>query len=147
MQEKICCFCGHRQILDMNFTEIIKKNIIDLVENEEVTTFYSGGMGNFDNWCEKIVNIERERKYSYLKLCLVVPYMNKKINTLQPGIYDEIIVPDLENVYYKRSIIMRNRWMAENSDIMLCGVKHDYGGAYQMMKYAEKLGIKIVKCN
>ena len=53
MSDKICCFAGHRKITDD--IEIIKgklkKGIIDLIENHNMTTFYNGGKGDFDWLC------------------------------------------------------------------------------------------------
>ena len=42
MKEKICCFCGHRDC-DSLMREQIKETITDLIENQGITTFYSGG--------------------------------------------------------------------------------------------------------
>ncbi len=49
MNNKICCFAGHANILNKDEVKIkLKKEIIDLIEKENVTTFYSGGKGRFD---------------------------------------------------------------------------------------------------
>ena len=47
---KICSFAGHANIhFDKEEVKIkLKKEIIDLIEKENVTTFYSGGKGRFD---------------------------------------------------------------------------------------------------
>lgn len=38
----------------------------------------------------------------------------------------------------------RNKWLAENCDMMIVYIKRDYGGAYKCYKYAQKLGVPIM---
>ena len=46
---KICCFAGHARLPNKEELKIkLKKEITNLIENEKVTTFYSGGKGAFD---------------------------------------------------------------------------------------------------
>ena len=140
MNEKICSFCGHRDC-DRSLREKIKEAITGLVENQGITTFYSGGMGNFDKLSESVVR-ELKREYKDIRLCLIAPYMTKHLNTDRAyynAMYDEIIIPDLGDVYYKRAITERNKWMVRKSDILLCYVTRSYGGAYQMYRYAKEV--------
>ena len=47
INNKICCFAGHSNILNKDEVKIkLKKKIIDLIEKEKVTTFYSGDKGD-----------------------------------------------------------------------------------------------------
>ena len=120
MKEKICSFFGHRDA-DSSLRSQIKTAVTDLIKNKGITIFYSGGMGNFDSLCESVV---RELKKTYpLKLYLIAPYMTQKINRdgkYYKELYDDIIVPDLREVHYKRAITERNKWITEQSDIILC---------------------------
>ena len=145
MHEKICAFCGHRDVFEADIEERVKNKIAGLIEND-FTTFYSGGMGEFDKICERIVR-RFKRKNDNIKLCLILPYMKNDINNNRgyyDALYDEIIVPDLENVHYKRAITERNRWIVKNSDMLLSYVFRDYGGAWAMLKYAEKSGTEYM---
>lgn len=138
MKEKICSFCGHRDC-DSLVRGQIKEAITDLIKNQCITTFYSGGMGNFDKLCESVVR-ELKQKYKNLRLCLVAPYMTKKLNTDKEyynAMYDEIIIPDLGDIHYKRAITERNKWMVDCSNVLLCYVTRNSGGAYRMQKYAK----------
>lgn len=143
MKEKICSFCGHRDA-DSSLRTQIKAAITDIIENEGITTFYSGCMGAFDSLCESAV---RELKQTYhLKLYLIAPYMTQRINRdgkYYKELYDDIIIPDLGEVHYKRAITERNRWIVEQSNVLLCYVTHSSGGAYQTLQYAQKLS-KII---
>ena len=145
MDDKICSFCGHRNCVNLSRTQI-KKEIADLIENIDIKTFYSGGMGDFDTLCESVV---RELKRSYdIRLYLIAPYFTQRFNNYKEFYmqsYDDIIIPDLGDIHYKRAIGARNRWIAERSDIILCYVIRDYGGAYQMYRYAQKIGKTVKK--
>ena len=145
MKEKICSFCGHRDANNSLRTQI-KKAITDIIVNEGITTFYSGGMGKFDGMCESVV---RELKRAHpLKLYLIAPYMTQRINRdgeYYMELYDDIIIPDLGEVHYKRAITKRNKWVVEKSDVLLCYVTRSSGGAYQTLQYAQKLSKSIRK--
>ena len=143
MKEKICCFCGHREILAEDCRRKTANIITYLIEHEGVTTFYSGHMDEHDRLCEDCV-VSAKNKYENIRLCWVAPYLTAKNYGYRSGIFDEIIIPDLGGVHYKRAITMRNRYMADKADIMLCYIERDYGGAYEMMKYANKTGIRII---
>lgn len=145
MHEKICAFCGHRDVFEPNVKERAEKEIISLIEMG-FTTFYSGGMGDFDIICERIVR-KFKKKNDKIKLYLILPYMKSEINKdreYYKTLYDEIIVPDLGNPHHKRAITVRNRWIVENSDAVLAYVFRDFGGAYTMLKYAEKSRVQDI---
>lgn len=46
--------------------------------------------------------------------------------------------------HFKAAIGERNKWLAENCDMMIVYIKRDYGGAYKCYKYAQKLGVPIM---
>ena len=145
MHKKICAFCGHRDVLDFNAEKRVKIEIEKLIE-KGFTVFYSGGMGEFDKICENVVRGVK-RQNENIKLCLVLPYIKSGVNNnpqYYNALYDEIIVPDLGNPHHKRAITERNRWIAEHSDMILAYVFRDYGGAWTMLKYAEKSGAECI---
>ena len=67
MNEKICSFCGHRTIITENLEEKIYTNIYNLIKNQGYTSFYSGGMGEFDLLCEQVVR-KIKKEYPDIKL-------------------------------------------------------------------------------
>ena len=81
---KICCFAGHRKINDdiELIKEKLKKEIISLVENHNVTSFYNSAKGDFDWLCAYTVD-EIKRDYPFISSHLVLAYMPKeKINII-----------------------------------------------------------------
>ena len=146
MSEKSCCFCGHRFVFQ-NINDKVREIITDLVENKGVTVFYTGHMGDFDELCESIVR-NLKSCHRNIKIYWVIPYYMKRINANKEQysiLFDEIISPDFGDVHYKQAIKMRNQWLVDNSDIIICYVKQD-GGAYKTKKYAEKTNIQIINC-
>lgn len=59
--------------------------------------------------------------------------------------FDSVIVPDVVvGIHYKSAITKRNRWMIENSDIVVAYIYREFGGAYNAVKYAKKLNKTII---
>ena len=140
MNSNACCFVGHRQISDRKILEKTEVVISALLQNG-VTTFYTGGMGDFDNSCSSVVR-SLKRLNGNIKLHLIIPYMKQELNNCKDYYeksYDDIIYPfDLIGVHYKGAIKKRNRWMVDNSAHIVAYVHYDYGGAYETMRYAKK---------
>lgn len=145
MKKKCCCF-GHRYI----YTEIsskIEEEIVDLIENKNVSIFYTGGMGDFDRaFCSAVRKIKH--KYTWIKLNLVKPYFTKDLNVNKDFYqlnYDSIIIPEeLMDVHYKSAIKWRNRWMVDNSNFLITYVYKNYGGAYEAVSYAKKKNKEVI---
>ena len=140
MNSNACCFAGHRQVFDYKISEKAEVIISALIQNG-VTTFYTGGMGDFDNSCSLIVR-SIKRINENIKLYLIIPYMKQELNSCKDYYeesYDDIVCPfDLIGVHYKDAIKKRNKWMIDNSNHVVAYVNCDYGGAYEAMQYAKK---------
>ena len=68
MKTKVCCFAGHATIPDKEETKLkLKSKIINLIEKENVTTFYSGGKGAFDWLCAYTVD-ELRKNYPFIRI-------------------------------------------------------------------------------
>lgn len=119
---------------------------MDLIENHEVDTFYSGGMGDFDGMCESVVR-ELKKEYTKIKLYLILPYMVKSLNNAPEYYkynYDDVIIPDMGDIHYKRAIPERNKWIVDNSDYIICLINRTYGGAYTTYKYAKNSNVTVI---
>lgn len=134
MNKKIVvAFIGHRDSTGVEaaiYAEI--KNMI----NQGISNFISGGMGNYDKMCEKIVK-DLGGKITF------VPYNIKQIKEKDRFWYDNIICPFGNKVYSKFDIPNRNKWIIDNCDICLCYV-YKNGGAKKTLDYAIKKGKKII---
>lgn len=142
MYEKICCFCGHRNIIQSDIKTMAEGKLRDLIQNQNFNTFYSGGMGEFDIMCENIVRRLKD-DFLHIKLCRIIYRYSSNLKEIQE-LFDEIIIADLGNVYYKQLIVERNKWMVNKSDALICCVHKNEGGAYLMMKYAKDKNKQII---
>ena len=150
MCKKICTFAGHADIApgEKNLIKSkLKNEIIKLIKNENVDTFYCGGKGDFDKLCSTCIK-QIQSDYPFVKSFLILAYMpgEKSEFDLDPyGEYDGTIYPDLENTPPRFAIIKRNEWMINKSDFLVTYITYNYGGAYRTFKYAKrKKHIKIL---
>ena len=77
------------------------------------------------------------------ELTLVEPYPVANLDIIEKS-YDSVIIPTDRKCYYKAAIGERNKWLAENCDMMIVYIKRDYGGTYKCYKYAQELGVPIM---
>lgn len=140
----IVTFCGHRNILSNK--DEIRKNLIEVVENlikKDAKEFLLGGYGDFDYMCASVVK-ELKAKYSYIKSVLVTAYLNAYFDK---WLYNETEYPPIENTPKRFAIIKRNECMVDRSNIVICYVKYDTGGAAKTLKYAKKRNKTIIYIN
>ncbi|MEE3427944.1 MAG: hypothetical protein VZQ55_03080 [Ruminococcus sp.] len=84
-----------------------------------------------------------------IKLICVKPYMTKELNDNKEyykSMYDDVIIPtELIGIHYKSAITARNRWIVDNSDIVIVYTIRAYGGAYTAINYAKKKNKLVIK--
>ena len=119
----ICTFFGHRDT-PQEIELYLKPILIDLIENKNINTFYVGNQGNFDKIVRKTLH-QLKTDYPYINYTIVLAYLSPKIDDFTNTIFPE----GLEQVPPKYAISKRNYWMIQNSDYVICYVKHKIGGA------------------
>ena len=146
MQIYTVCFFGHRELYDLQKTEekltpIVRKPI----RTQPYVVFFVGRNGEFDRCVASVIKrVQKETGGDNSELTLVLPYPVADIEYYQKY-YDGIIIPEcVSGVYPKSAITARNRWMVEQSELVIVNVERNNGGAYTAMKYAEKLNKKII---
>lgn len=145
---KACCWFGHREVFENISGQIEEAILMAIKDGCEI--FYTGAMGDFDSLFSSAVR-KAKKTYPYIKLICVKPYFTNDINTSKDyysTMYDDIIIPDeLVGIHYKAAIKARNRWMIDNSDIVIVYTVRDYGGAHEARRYAEKKSKSIISIN
>ena len=135
-----CGAFGHREVYQ-SIEKEIDELIIELIENHNTDTFFTGGMGEFDKLFSSAIR-RAQKIYPDIKLILVKPYFTAEMNrhkSFYQNYYSSVIIPEeLIGVHYKSAITKRNKWIIDNSNYCICYVCRDFGGAYSAMKYAEK---------
>ncbi len=137
-----CSIFGHSDVYIDNLLRFkIYKFFVTCIKKDKIFEFYIGNNGCFDRCCANILN-KLKKKNTNIKCFLVMAYI-KNYNKFEEEeirrVYNEIIFPPLSNVPYKARIISRNRWMIEQSNIVLVYVNHTWGGANKAFEYAKKI--------
>ncbi|MBQ9859749.1 MAG: hypothetical protein IJO76_03610 [Clostridia bacterium] len=128
-----CTFFGHRDTPDA-VEPILHSTLIDLIENHQITIFYVGNNGNFDNLAIKELKMLKNN-YPHIHYTVVLAYLpNNSSQALGDTVYPE----GLETVPQKYAISRRNNWMINKADFVITYVTRSGGGADQFKAIAEK---------
>ena len=124
-------FCGHSKIYQTgDFSRWLDIILPSLIEGG-ASTFYLGGYGDFDSLAAAAV---RRQKAVYPHIT-ASRYLNRETDTSR---YDDTTYPPLENVPPRYAIVKRNEWMVRESDVVISGVTHGWGGAAKTLDYARR---------
>ena len=129
-------FCGHSQTNDQDKVSSWLDVILPALIEGGATTFYLGGYGDFDRLAAAAVR-RQKCTYPYIESVLVLPYLNKEFD---PTAYDCTTYPPLEKVPPRYAIVKRNQWMVSESDVVISGVTHSWGGAAKTLDFAKRKG-------
>lgn len=145
----VCTFAGHREVYKSNISEKLDSAIEKVLALDNSVCFLVSGMGDFDGLCSGAVRKARRlHPEKRISLELVLPYLTQELNANKDyyeQFYDNVVVPiELAGVHYKSAITKRNRWMVEQSSIIIAFVYRDFGGAFTTLKYAKKKGLQVI---
>lgn len=137
---------GHREIdnlrqLENDLTPILKK----LIQTKSYVTFLVGRNGEFDEYAASVIKrVQKEIGKENNEITLVLPYTVSKLEYYEKY-YDNIIIPpSLYGAHPKSAITLKNRWIVEQSNLVIVYVKHNKGGAHTAMQYAKKLNKTVI---
>lgn len=137
---------GHREIDDLRQLENKLVPVIrELIQTRPYVTFLIGRNGDFDEYAASIIKqIQKAIGKDNSDITLVLPYTVKDLEFYQKY-YDNIFIPaSTYRAHPKSAITLRNRWMIEQSDLIIVYVEREKGGAYTAMKYAKRSNKKII---
>lgn len=138
-----CCFFGHK---DTPSTIAPKLEMVldDLIVNQGVESFIMGNQGYFDSMALSAVRKMKER-YPQITYNVVLAYMPREKEEWSVYKPEETMYPEgLESVHPRFAISSRNKWLVEESDIVVCYIAHDWGGAAQYVERASKKGKQVI---
>ena len=164
MKSKCCAFTGHRpHKLPWRYNEVdsrcialktaLTEQITALVE-VGITNFFSGGADGVDCWASLIV-LELRQKNPALKLHLILPHerqADRWSNSTQER-YRWILeqadsVEYVSQEYYEGCMLDRNHRLVEVAGLLLAVYNGERrGGTAATVRYAQKLGRKIIVLN
>ena len=155
MQNKRCCFTGHRNIkVNKELKGRLWETLIRLVEEYGVTDFYAGGAVGFDTLCEKAV-LALKKDYPAVRLHLILPCLpqnqSKMWSEEEKITFDRICkaadsCEALSEKYYQGCMKKRNEELVRNSDYCVCYYNSEdpRSGTGQTVRMCEKNGITVI---
>lgn len=145
-------FFGHRKIYKEN---IIRQRLLDCVELHILNgakRFKVGTHGDFDKLALSVC-CELRNKYKDIKITAVfttLSFLTKKEDYSIADDYKrnniETMVYPIEEEHYKNQIVVNNRLMVDDCDLVICYVdmKEYRSGAKRAVNYAKKQGKQII---
>jgi len=143
-------FFGHRYIDDFNMAESKMERIVqDLLVTKEYVEFLVGRDGEFDQIVSSVIKRAKRSIRDYnSSLIWVLPYPTAEFQNNEKdydNYYDEIEICESSSMAHpKGAIQIRNKEMIDRSDLVVCYIDHESGGAYQSIKYAIKQGKTVI---
>ena len=147
-------FIGHRNVCTDIVRDKLKKVIEDEIKNGCVH-FIVGSHGNFDRMALSVCK-ELKNKYQNLIIEVVITSLNSIKKHIEYDMFGKIVYEPYENVntimyeieqeYFKKQIIVSNKKMIEECDLLICHVDTSRvrSGAKIAYNYAKKLGKRII---
>ena len=134
-------FFGHKDT-PKEIKPTLRTTLVDLIENHGATEFYVGNNGNFDTMVRRqLENLSQTYPITYN---VVLAYLPTKKNEYED--HSNTILPEgIETVPKRFAISYRNKWMIDQSDVVVTYVTHTYGGAWQFKAMAERQGKMVIE--
>ena len=137
----VCTFFGHKDT-PKQIEPTLRSTLIDLIENKNVAMFYIGNNGKFDTMVRRqLEDLSRTYSITYSVVLAYLPTKKNKYDNLTNTIYPE----GIETVPKRFAISWRNKWMIQQSDIVVTYVTHALGGASQFKDIAKRKGKFILE--
>ena len=137
---------GHREMDDVcRLGNALISMVKKLIQTKSYVTFLIGRNGAFDEYAASVIKgIQRTIGKENNEIILVLPYTVADFEYYETY-YDSILIPEsVYGAHPKSAITLKNRWMVEQSDLVIVYAERKRGGAYAAMKYAEKLNKEVI---
>lgn len=147
---RICAFSGHRNLKSLDFDNSLLDRVVHDLIKTGTTEFLCGMAYGFDLAAAETV-LAYKKDYD-IKLTACLPCANQtdtfsknnklRYNTILNSC-DEVIT--LSPAYYRGCMHERDRYLVDNSDVLVCFLRRNSGGTFYTVNYAKKLGKKIIE--
>ena len=134
-------FFGHKDT-PKEIEPTLRMTLVDLIENHDATEFYVGNNGNFDTMVRRQLE-ELSQVYS-ITYNVVLAYIPTKKSEYDN--FTNTLLPEgIETVPKRFAISWRNKWMIEQSDVVVTYITHGFGGAAQFKALAQRQGKTVIE--
>ena len=134
-------FFGHKDT-PKNIEPTLRTTLVDLIENHDATEFYVGNNGNFDTMVRRqLENLSQTYPITYNIVLAYIPTKKSEYDS-----FTNTLLPEgIETIPKRFAISYRNKWMVEQSDVVVTYVTHSFGGAAQFKEMAERQGKTVIE--
>ena len=134
-------FFGHKDT-PKEIEPTLRATLVDLIENHGATEFYVGNNGNFDTMVRhQLEGLSQSYSITYNIVLAYIPTKKSEYDD-----FTNTLLPEgIETIPKRFAISYRNKWMVEQSDIVITYVARTYGGAWQFKAMAERQGKKVIE--
>lgn len=145
---EVCTFTGHRILRDLDFS-LLDRVIKNLIKGG-CRKFLCGMAVGFDLAAAESV-LQLSKVYGgELVACVPCADQNKVFSVADRTRYERILgrcseVIYLAERYYKGCMHVRDRFMVDNSDAVVCYLRERRGGTFYTVEYARKQGKMIIE--
>lgn len=158
---KSCCFTGHRpQKLPWGYDELDPRCIefknklsavIYAVYESGIKHFICGMALGCDMYCAEAV-IELKKRFADITLEAAVPYDGQEVKWAQSSQkrYRSILMKCdkttlIQDAYSPGCMMMRNKYMVDNSNVLIACYNGSSGGTWNTVKYAMERDTEIIQ--
>lgn len=138
----VCCFFGHKDV-----PSALKEHLLPVLNElikEGVDSFLVGNQGGFDSTVLRALRLLKE-KYPHISYNVVLAYMpGDKENWSAYDTMETIYPEGLESVHPRFAISWRNKWMIQESDVVVTYITHSWGGAAQFANLAKRKKKRVI---
>ncbi|MGN0804151.1 MAG: SLOG family protein [Candidatus Coproplasma sp.] len=146
--ENVCAFSGNRDLSADFSQEKLEKAVKNTIE-DGVDTFLCGMARGFDLIAGQTV-LRLKTEYPHIKLIACIPclYQDKYFNEQDKKLYLETLSLCDDKVYVSKSyfkgcMLVRNRYMVDNSSRLIAFERQSDGGTVYTVKYALSKNKKV----
>ena len=138
-----CCFFGHKDTHSSVYVKL-KEVVEKLIVEDGVTSFLVGNQGHFDGLVLSALR-HLKMKYPHINYNVVFAYMPAEKEAWNPYEFGETMLPEgIESVHPRYAISWRNKWMVNESDVVVAYITHSWGGAAKYVELAQRKGKAII---
>ena len=138
-----CCFFGHKDT-PLSVYDKLKEVVEKLIVEDGVASFLVGNQGHFDSLVLNALRHLKE-KYPHINYNVVLAYMPAEKEAWNPYEFGETMLPEgIESVHPRYAISWRNKWMVNESDVVVAYITHSWGGAAKYVETASKRNKEII---
>ncbi len=145
---KTVCVSGHRALPNNFNKEKLKNAFLTLIDNG-YDTFLVGMALGFDTICFNLLEQIRQKKSIKIVACVPCEEQDKLFNAEQKKEYRRMLEEAdqkfvLSKIYTPQCMQKRNKFMVDNSSIVIAYLSQNFGGTKNTVEYAIKRGVVVV---